>query len=101
MPVAYVLVPPGASAKTLAAEFARYLGIPVTTRMTQAQITEAVCHTYNQAGVHPDLPLPCRARPANHSDARAFHPVGRFCRARQRHCVNAEVLLASRKARTA
>lgn len=51
VPVAYVLVPPGATAKTLAAEFARYLGIPVTARMTQAQITESVCHTYNQAGV--------------------------------------------------
>ncbi|MFJ4777910.1 TniB family NTP-binding protein [Streptomyces sp. NPDC088762] len=51
LPVAYVLVPPGATAKTLAAEFARYLGIPVTPRMTQTQITESVCHTYNQAGV--------------------------------------------------
>lgn len=51
VPVAYVLVPPGASAKALATEFARYLGIPVTGRMTQAQITDAVCHTYNQAGV--------------------------------------------------
>ena len=51
VPVAYVLVPPAASAKTLAGEFARYLGVPVTTRMTQAQITDAVCHTYNQAGV--------------------------------------------------
>ncbi|WP_344387684.1 ATP-binding protein [Streptomyces vastus] len=51
VPVAYLLVPPGATAKTLATEFARYLGIPVTTRMTQAQITSAVCHTYTQAGV--------------------------------------------------
>jgi Bacterial TniB protein len=51
VPVAYLLVPPGATAKTLIAEFARYLGIPVTTRMTTAQITEAVCHTYTQAGV--------------------------------------------------
>ncbi|PJM98538.1 ATP/GTP-binding protein [Streptomyces sp. CB01201] len=51
VPVAYVLVPPAASAKTLATEFARYLAIPVTTRMTQAQITDAVCHTYNQIGV--------------------------------------------------
>ncbi|GGM24021.1 hypothetical protein GCM10010129_80530 [Streptomyces fumigatiscleroticus] len=50
VPVAYVLVPPGATAKTLAAEFARYLGIPVTTRMTTAQITAAVCHTYTAAG---------------------------------------------------
>ncbi|MFH9554692.1 TniB family NTP-binding protein [Streptomyces sp. NPDC017435] len=52
VPVAYLLVPPGATAKTLANEFARYLGIPVTTRMTQAQITSAVCHTYTQAGDH-------------------------------------------------
>ncbi|MFD8514384.1 TniB family NTP-binding protein [Streptomyces antimycoticus] len=50
-PVAYVLVPPGATAKTLITEFARYLGIPVTTRMTQTQITDAVCHTYTQVGV--------------------------------------------------
>jgi hypothetical protein len=51
IPVAYLLVPPGATAKTLATEFARYLGIPVTTRMTQTQITEAVCHTYTAGGV--------------------------------------------------
>ncbi len=50
-PVAYVLVPPGATAKTLITEFARYLGIPTTTRMTQTQITDAVCHAYTQAGV--------------------------------------------------
>lgn len=51
VPVAYVLVPPAASAKTLAAEFARYLGIPVTAGMSQAQITNAVCHTYTAARV--------------------------------------------------
>ncbi|MEV7144672.1 TniB family NTP-binding protein [Streptomyces tauricus] len=51
VPVAYVLVPPGATAKTLACEVARFLGIPVTTRMTTAQITTAVCHTYTAAGV--------------------------------------------------
>lgn len=51
VPVAYVLVPPGATAKTLVTEFARYLGIPVTARMTQTQITDAVCHTYTQVGV--------------------------------------------------
>ncbi|MGW9213573.1 hypothetical protein ACWGR4_42330 [Embleya sp. NPDC055664] len=49
--MAYVLVPPGATAKALAAEFARCLGVPAGTRMTQAQITEAVCHTYHRAGV--------------------------------------------------
>ncbi|MFJ3176414.1 TniB family NTP-binding protein [Streptomyces roseus] len=51
VPVAYVLVPPGATAKTLITEFARYLAIPVTARMTQTQITEAVCHTYTAAGI--------------------------------------------------
>ena len=51
VPVAYVLVPPGASAKTLIAGFARYLGIPTTARTTQAQLMQAVCHTYNTAGV--------------------------------------------------
>jgi hypothetical protein len=51
VPVAYVLVPPGASAKTLTAGFARYLGIPVTARTTQAQLMQAVTHTYNTAGV--------------------------------------------------
>ncbi|WP_069767024.1 TniB family NTP-binding protein [Streptomyces sp. LUP30] len=51
VPVAYVLVPPGATAKTLITEFARYVGVPTTTRMTQTQITDAVCHTYSQAGV--------------------------------------------------
>ncbi|MBT2456746.1 TniB family NTP-binding protein [Streptomyces sp. ISL-86] len=51
VPVAYLLVPPGATAKTLAAEFARFLGIPVSPRMTQTQIATAVCHTYNTTGV--------------------------------------------------
>ncbi|WP_404871091.1 TniB family NTP-binding protein (plasmid) [Kitasatospora griseola] len=51
VPVAYVLVPAGASAKTLTAQFARYLGIPTTTRMTQAQLMQAVTHTYNTVGV--------------------------------------------------
>lgn len=50
-PVAYVLVPPGASAKTLEAEFARFLGIPITHRMTQAQIMTTVCDTYTRVGV--------------------------------------------------
>ncbi|MFF8619071.1 TniB family NTP-binding protein [Streptomyces sp. NPDC015350] len=51
VPVAYVLVPPAASAKTLALEFARYLGIPVAGRMSQAQVVNSVCHAYAQAGV--------------------------------------------------
>ncbi|MFH8520478.1 TniB family NTP-binding protein [Streptomyces gelaticus] len=51
VPVAYVLVPPAASAKTLALEFARYLGIPVAGRMSPAHIVGSVCHAYTQAGV--------------------------------------------------
>ncbi|WP_162890488.1 ATP-binding protein [Streptomyces olivoreticuli] len=51
VPVAYVLVPPAAGAKTLALEFARYLGIPTTARMSQAQIVNSVCHTYQAADV--------------------------------------------------
>ncbi|MGQ4421150.1 TniB family NTP-binding protein [Streptomyces violaceoruber] len=51
MPVAYVLVPPGATAEILAAGFAYYLGIPVAARMTTAQTTTAVCHTYTTAAV--------------------------------------------------
>jgi hypothetical protein len=46
-----VRVPPAASAKTLALEFARYLGIPVAGRMSQAHIVNSVCHAYAQAGV--------------------------------------------------
>ncbi|MFE5113674.1 hypothetical protein [Streptomyces sp. NPDC056663] len=38
--------------QALATEFARCLGISVTTRMAQAQITDAVCHTYHQADAH-------------------------------------------------
>ncbi|MGW1997458.1 TniB family NTP-binding protein [Embleya sp. NPDC001921] len=49
--MAYVLVPPGAGAKALAGEFARFLGVPITARMTQTRIVDAVCHTYRKAGV--------------------------------------------------
>lgn len=40
MPVIYVTVPPAATARMLAVEFARFLGLPVTPR---ANITNAVC----------------------------------------------------------
>ncbi|MFE2869911.1 ATP-binding protein [Embleya sp. NPDC059259] len=76
VPVTYVLVPPGATANALAAEFARYLGVPAGTRMTQAQITEAVCHTYERAGVRPVLidenPPP---QPTHHHRRRDRGPV--------------------------
>jgi hypothetical protein len=44
MPVVYVTVPPAATPKMLAAEFARFAGVPVNSRQqNQADITNAVC----------------------------------------------------------
>jgi hypothetical protein len=44
MPVVYVTVPPAATPKMLASEFARFAGIPVSSqRQNQADITNAVC----------------------------------------------------------
>ena len=43
MPVAYVTVPPAATPKILASEFARFAGLPVHSRQNQADITNAVC----------------------------------------------------------
>jgi hypothetical protein len=43
MPVVYVTVPPRATPKMLAIEFARFLGIPVPRTETQTSITNAVC----------------------------------------------------------
>ncbi|WP_459651474.1 P-loop NTPase family protein [Kitasatospora sp. Ki12] len=48
--VAYILVPPGASAKSPAAEFARFVGLPVGPRMTQALLTATVCSMYTSLG---------------------------------------------------
>jgi hypothetical protein len=43
IPVVYVTVPPAATPRMLAAEFARFLGLPVTTRANMTDIIEAVC----------------------------------------------------------
>ncbi|MER5753664.1 ATP-binding protein [Streptomyces sp. NPDC002088] len=43
LPVVYVTVPPRATPKMLAIEFARFLGLPVHRQETQASITNAVC----------------------------------------------------------
>ncbi|MGR6924375.1 AAA family ATPase [[Actinomadura] parvosata] len=43
LPVVYVTVPPRATPKMLAIEFARFLGIPVFRSDTQTAITNAVC----------------------------------------------------------
>ena len=45
MPVVYVTVPPAATPKMLASEFARFAGVPVNSRQqNQADITNAVCN---------------------------------------------------------
>ena len=43
IPVLYVTVPPAATPRMVAAEFARFLGLPVTTRANITDIIEAVC----------------------------------------------------------
>jgi hypothetical protein len=43
LPVVYVTVPPRATPKMLAIEFARFLGLPVVRQETQTSITNAVC----------------------------------------------------------
>ncbi|MGW2100016.1 AAA family ATPase [Streptomyces olivaceoviridis] len=43
LPVVYITVPPRATPKMLAIEFARFLGLPVVRQETQTSITNAVC----------------------------------------------------------
>jgi hypothetical protein len=43
IPVVYITVPPAATAKMIAIEFARFLGLPVTRRANITDIIEAVC----------------------------------------------------------
>jgi hypothetical protein len=50
MPVVYVTVPPAATAKVLAAEFARFLGLPLPRSLNQVNITNAVCDVLCQLG---------------------------------------------------
>ncbi|MCM3810906.1 TniB family NTP-binding protein [Streptomyces sp. DR7-3] len=42
-PVLFISVPPAATPKMLVSEFARFLGMPITDRLNQTQITGAVC----------------------------------------------------------
>ncbi len=43
IPVIYITAPPAATAKMIAVEFARFLGLPVARRLNITDITEAVC----------------------------------------------------------
>lgn len=55
LPVCYVTVPPAATPKMLAMEFARFLGLAFPTRATITDIVDAVCAT--AAHLHVDLVL--------------------------------------------
>jgi hypothetical protein len=50
LPVVYVTVPPAATPKMLAGEFARFLGLPARRSSNQAQITNNVCDLLRRAG---------------------------------------------------
>ena len=43
LPVIYVTVPPAATARMLAMEFSRFLGLPVPARANMTDIIEALC----------------------------------------------------------
>jgi hypothetical protein len=43
IPVVYITVPPAATPKMVAVEFARFLGLPITTRANLSDITNSVC----------------------------------------------------------
>lgn len=49
-PVLFISVPPAATPKMLVSEFARFLGMPVTDRLNQTQITSAVCDLLCELG---------------------------------------------------
>jgi hypothetical protein len=50
--VVYVTVPPAATSRMLAVEFARFLGLPVTTRANITDVIEAVCGVLIDARVN-------------------------------------------------
>ncbi|MDX3458885.1 ATP-binding protein [Streptomyces sp. ME02-8801-2C] len=49
-PVLFISVPPAATPKMLVSEFARFLGMPITDRLNQTQITSAVCDLLCELG---------------------------------------------------
>jgi hypothetical protein len=55
LPVAYITVPPAATPRMIAVEFARFFGLPITARANLTDVTNAVCTT--AAATHVDLVL--------------------------------------------
>lgn len=51
LPVLYATVPPASTARMLAMEFARFLGLSFTGRVNITDIVDAVCHTAARTGV--------------------------------------------------
>ncbi|MFI1068164.1 TniB family NTP-binding protein [Streptomyces spororaveus] len=49
-PVLFISVPPAATPKMLVSEFARFLGMPISERLNQMQITNAVCDLVCELG---------------------------------------------------
>jgi len=43
LPVVYITVPPAATPKMLAVEFARFIGLPLPSRFSQVEVTSKVC----------------------------------------------------------
>ncbi len=50
IPVVYITVPPGATPRMMAAEFARFLGLPVPGRANMTDIANAVCQVLCDTG---------------------------------------------------
>lgn len=50
-PVVYISVPPASTPKMLAAEFARFVGLPIPAAFNQASITNAVCDVLSRLRV--------------------------------------------------
>lgn len=50
LPVVYVTVPPAATPRMLAVEFARFLGLPITARANLTDVTDAVCGVLGACG---------------------------------------------------
>jgi len=55
LPVVYITVPPAATPRMVAVEFARFFGLPASTRANLTDVTNAVCAT--AAHTHVDLVL--------------------------------------------
>ena len=55
LPVVYITVPPAATPRMVAVEFARFFGLPTSTRANLTDVTNAVCAT--AAYTHVDLVL--------------------------------------------